>query len=59
MPTTRRPREIITLGDDGRPVKVPYTGDDLPPWLIDFLACLGMVGIVGIVFVLALWLAPR
>ncbi len=58
MKRTESPRGVIQNGPNG-PERVPYTGDDMPPWLQDFLACLGLVGFVSLVFLLALWLGER
>jgi hypothetical protein len=35
----------------------PYDSAVFPEWVLNFLACLGVLGIVGGVFLLALWLA--
>lgn len=58
MKTTRPPCEHITLGDDGRPVKVPYEGMPETDWQ-DFVNCLLFAGFLGIVVLAVLMLAPR
>jgi hypothetical protein len=53
MPTTSRPREWITLGDDGQPVRVPYKGDDLFDLWVLLRLCAGVMALVVVFWAFA------